>query len=155
MNLNRDDRATHHTRPAPVVSPRFALEVSTLLVIQNPPKAIGHAWWNVGNAFKRAVLCHCIQNIFPRCGPQCLLIGVLHSGNGTVLIAEVAGDVSGIIGALVVITAADGIETVNNVSALEVLLPEMMSTVCRFGVFAQDVKGPVGVVPGIAFLQGT
>lgn len=66
----------------------------------------------------------------------------------------VASNVGGIIRAFVVVLRdARLVQSVDDVGALEVLLPKMRSTVSNLLIFAEDVKRPVRLVTRVALLE--
>jgi hypothetical protein len=97
---------------------------------------------------------HSVDNVFTRCSPQSLLVGVLDCRKRAVLNMLVTGDSGSVVWALVVVlTKRRLVEAVDDICALEILLPKMRSTVSKFFFFTDLVKRPVGPVARIALFQ--
>jgi hypothetical protein len=143
--------ASYLSGPTPVVRSWLALQIGSLLIIENSTKAIRHTRWDVSNAFQRAVSADCIVDVLTWGSPQCFLVRLAHRVDGRILDVLVASDVGSIVGTFVVVTSGtDGIEAVDYVRALEVLLPKMRRTVSDFLIFAEGIKRPMGHIARVS-----
>ena len=140
----KEQGVTHDTRNSLVVAlvQGVTLHIGAFLVVIDTSELVSHARWNRGDALQWPVSFDSILDVFPRCGPQCLFVRVLHSSNRAVLLVPVARKTSCIVRSFVVVARHSGlIEAVDDVGALEVLFPEMVSTVRSFGLLADCVQG--------------
>jgi hypothetical protein len=145
---------TYLPRPAFVVASRFTLKISSLLIVENPTKAIGHTRWNVGDSLQWTVLRDSIDNVLTRGSSQGFLVGFAYSLDGCIFDMLVARNASRVVRPFVVITGkASSVETIDDISALKILLPKMRSTVSNFFIFTERIKWPVRQVSGISLSQ--
>ena len=119
---------------------RVALHVGAFLVVVDTAELIRHARRDSGDALQWTVSIDSVLDVFPWCRPQRFLIRVLHGCHRAVLLVSVTGEAGGIVRSLVVVLRYSGsVESIDNVGALEVLLPKMVSTVRSLGLFANRV----------------
>jgi|TARA_R110002003_G_scaffold126_46_gene11813 hypothetical protein len=144
--------STYNTWPTPVVASGLSLKIGSLLIIENPTKAIWNPWWNVGNSFQWAMLCHSIDNVLSWSCPQCFLVCHSNRSNRRILdVLVVACKAGRVIWSLVVVTSKAGcIESIDDVGTLEILLPKMRSTVSSFLIIAYSIKWSVRHVPRVS-----
>lgn len=142
-----------YSRPASVVTTGLALQVCAFLVVKDPAEAVWDARRQISNTLQWPMLRDCVNDVLPWCGPQCLLIRVLHSGDWAMSDVYVSGEIGSIVRTFMVVAVSAFVEAVDDVGALEVLLSEMMGTMCGLGVLADAVKRSVRHVSWIAFAQ--
>jgi hypothetical protein len=65
---------TYLSRPTPVITTWFPLKIGSLLIVENPTKAVWHTRWDVGNSFQWTVLGYGIYDVFAGSGPQRFLV---------------------------------------------------------------------------------
>ena len=138
----KTSKSTYDTRPTTVVASRLSLQVGSLFIIENPSETISHARWYYSNTLKRTMPLYRIDNVLSWGSPQGLLVRVLNRRERAVLGIPVPSDTGGIVGALMVVpTKACFVKTIDDVGALKVLFPKMVSTVRSLGLFANRVQG--------------
>jgi hypothetical protein len=143
---------TYQSSPSPQIAAWLSLKIGSLLIIENATKAIWCTRWLIGYSFQGTVLRHSIKNGLARGSPQCLCVRLADRLDGRVLhVLVVARDAGSIIGAFVVVARKSGsVESVDDIGALEALLPKMGSTVSKFFIFANRIKRPDGHVSRIS-----
>jgi hypothetical protein len=142
------------SRPSFIVTSWLTLKVGSLLIIENATKTIRHARGNVGHSLQWAMLRHSICNVFPWSGPQRFLVRLADRLDGCVLDVLVTRNTSGIVRTFVVVTSETScVETVDDISSLEVLLSKMRCTVSNLFILAEYIKWPVRRVSRITLLQ--
>lgn len=135
---------THNTRNPLVVAlvQGVTLHIGAFLVVIDTSELVSHARWNCGDALKRSVSLDGILNVLPRCSPKCFLVGLLHGSDRAVLLVPVACNTSCIVRSFVMVARYSSlVEAIDDVGALEVLFPEMVSTVRSLGLLADCVQG--------------
>jgi hypothetical protein len=150
------DKLTHHSWPTAIVASRLSLKIGTLFIIEYPTKAIRNTRRCIGNSFQWTMLRHSIDDVLSRRSPQSFLVGLSDGRDRRVLHVLVAGEAGCIVRALVVVARkAGGIQTIDNVSALEVLPPKMGSTVSNFFVLTEYIKWSVTSVSRVTLPERT
>jgi hypothetical protein len=145
---------TYLSRPTPIIATWFPLKIGSLLIVENPTKAVWHTRWDVGNSFQRAVLRYGIYDVFTGSRPQCFLVRLADCFDGWILHMPVPRDAGGVIRALVMVSSgARCIEPINDISALEVLLSKMRGTVSNLFIFADRIEWSVGHVSRVSLLK--
>jgi len=142
------------SRPATVITARLSLQVGSLFIIENPSEAISHARGKVSNTLQWTMPLHRVDDVLPWSSPQGLLVRILDRRKRAILGIPVPSDARSVVRALMVVSReARLIETVDDVGALEILLPKMGRTVSNFLIMTYYVKGSVRLVTRKALFQ--
>jgi hypothetical protein len=149
---------THFSRPSLVgTTLRVALahHISSLLVVVNTTELVTFTRRNDSNAIKRLVFFESILNLLGRSGLQSFSVRVLQGGDRAGLVASVTGQQSSIVRAFVMVwkLIGSGVKTIDQVSAGDMALVEMRSTVCLLAVLSKHVQRPVGLISGVALTK--
>jgi hypothetical protein len=80
-----------------------------------------------------------VHDVFSRGSLERFFIRVCDGGHRTVRVAQIASHAGRIIWAFMVVAEGCLIETIDDVGSLEILLPEMVSTVRSLGIITDDV----------------
>jgi hypothetical protein len=100
------------------------------------------------------VLFNSIDDILSWCGPQSFLVRFTNRCDRCIPDVLIACNAGGVVGTFVVVTSeASGVEAVDDIGSLEVLLSKMRGTVSNFFIFTQCIKWPVRHVSRVSLLK--
>ena len=130
---------TNLSRPTLVIGTRLAIQIHTFLIVENAAEPVFHARWDSSYAFKWTVFRYRIDDALPRCSPQRLFVRIVYGSDRAVHPAQVPSEIGCVKGAIMMVAETGVVKAIDGISALEVLLSEVVSSMSFPGVATDHI----------------